>query len=145
LPTVVSPAQLALARTVPGIGEKTAVTVLGHLPSDWVNWGGRKKTAAKLQALMGNDPRLRQSGQWEGCPRMSKRGSEPLRTALFQAAFCGMIHDPGLRAYYDRKRAAGKAHKVAISHLMRILTRRLVAVLKTGKPYEVCYAAGSTT
>ena len=140
LPTVVAPAQVALLRTVPGIGEKTAVSVLGHLPADWTQWGGRKTTAAKLQALMGNDPRVRQSGQWEGCPRMSKRGIEPLRTALFQAAFCGMIHDAGLRAYYDRKRAAGKAHKVAISHLMRILTRRLVAVLKTGKPYEVCYA-----
>jgi transposase len=141
LPTVVSPAQLALARTVPGIGEKTAVTVLGHLPADWVNWGGRKKTSAKLEALMGNDPRLRQSGQWEGCPRMSKRGIEPLRTCLFQAAFCAMIHDAVLRAYYDRKRAQGKPHKVALSHLMRILTRRLVAVLMTGKPYEAIYAS----
>jgi len=140
LPTVVAPMQIALLRTVPGIGEKTAVSLLSHLPADWMQWGGRKTTAAKLQALMGNDPRVRQSGQWEGCPRMSKRGIEPLRTAMFQAAFCGMLHDPGLRAYYEGKRRAGKPHKVAISHLMRVLTRRLVAVLKTGKPYEVCYA-----
>jgi hypothetical protein len=105
----------------------------GHLPADWTQWGGHKTTAAKLQALMGNDPRVRQSGQWEGCARMSKRGIEPLRTAMFQAVFCGMIHDAGLRAYYEHKRAAGEPHKVALSHLMRILTRRLVAVLKTGK------------
>ena len=56
-----------------------------------------------------------------------------------QAAFCATLHDTELRAYYDRKRAVGKEHKVAISHVMRIQLRRLVAVLKTEKPYEVCY------
>jgi transposase len=136
----VDPQQWALAATVPGIGCKTATTLLGHLPSDWKQWGGRRTTAAKLQAFIGIDPRLQESGQWTGQAKMSKRGSRSLRTALFQAAFCATLHDTELRAYYDRKRAAGKEHKVAISHVMRIQLRRLVAVLKTEKPYEVCYA-----
>jgi transposase len=89
--------------------------------------------------LCGIEPRVRQSGQWVGQARMSKRGIKPLRTALFQAAFCATIHDKELRAYYQRKRAEGKAHKVALSHLMRIILRRLVAVLKTEKSYEACY------
>jgi len=71
---------------------------------------------------MGNDPRLQQSGQWEGHVKMSKRGVEPLRTAFFQAAFSASQHDPELKAFYLRKRAAGKKHEVALSHLMRILT-----------------------
>jgi len=35
--------------------------------------------------------------------------------------------------------ARGKTHEVALSHLMRILTRRLVAVLRSGKPYSSNY------
>lgn len=131
---------IALARTVPGLGEKTVVAVLAQLPPALLQSASRKKAAARLQALMGNDPRLQESGQWKGQSRMSKRGNRSLRTAFFQAAFCATMHDEQLRAYYQRKRDAGKPHKVAITHVMRILTRRLVAVLMTGKPYEVCYA-----
>src|SRR5437899_580248 len=57
----VDPRQLALAASVPGIGSKTATTLLGYLPEDWRTWGGRKRIASKLQALCGIDPRLRQS------------------------------------------------------------------------------------
>ena len=85
---------------------------------------------------MGNDPRLRQSGQWEGHTKMSKRGVENLRTAFFQCAFNAAQHDPELRAFYQRKRSEGKHHEVALSHLMRILTRRLVAVLRSQQPYK---------
>jgi hypothetical protein len=67
---------------------------------------------------------------------MSKRGVEILRTAFFQAAFNSSLNDPELRAFYRRKRAQGKAHQVALSHLMRILTRRMVAVLRSEKPYR---------
>ena len=62
---------------------------------------------------------------------MSKRGLEPLRTAFFQAAFSAAQHDPELKAFYRRKRSQNKCHHVALSHLMRILTRRLVAVLRS--------------
>ena len=88
---------------------------------------------------MGNDPRVRQSGQWLGQVKMSKRGVEILRTTLFQCAFSASQHDPELRSFYERKRAQGKHHELAISHLMRILTRRLVAVLRSGKPYQPNY------
>jgi hypothetical protein len=43
---------------------------------------------------------------------------------------------PSLRSFYLRKRAQGKCHDLAISHLMRILTRRLVAVLRSQQPYR---------
>jgi transposase len=85
---------------------------------------------------MGNDPRLKESGQWKGQTKMSKRGVEPLRTAFFQGAFNAAQHDPELRRFYLRKRAQGKCHDLAISHLMRILTRRLVAVLRSQQPYR---------
>jgi transposase len=67
---------------------------------------------------------------------MSKRGVEPLRTAFFQAAFNAAQHDPELKAFYQRKRSQNKCHQVALSHLIRILTRRLVAVLRSGQTYQ---------
>lgn len=140
LAAVTDARQIALAHTVPGFGNKTVVAVLAQVPPSLLAGGPRRQAAARLQALMGNDPRRQESGQWKGQSRMSKRGNRCLRTAMFQAAFCAVIHDEELRAYYQKKRAEGKHHKVALSHVMRILTRRLVAVLMSGKPYEVCTA-----
>jgi len=125
-----------LLETIPGFGPINAQKVLAFLPNEVLHTGSHRQAAARLQAFMGNDPRLRQSGQWKGQTKMSKRGVETLRTALFQSAFSASRHDPELRAFYLRKRAEGKHHEVALSHLMRILTRRLVAVLRSGKPYQ---------
>ena len=127
----VDPQTTALLQTIPGFGPINAARILAFLSSEILHSGSNRKVAARLQAFMGNDPRLKQSGQWKGHTRMSKRGVEMLRTAFFQCAFSAAQHDPELRAYYQRKRAQGKHHEVALSHLMRILTRRLVAVLRS--------------
>ena len=66
------------------------------------------------------------------CP---KRGIELARTALFQAATCARLHDPVMKAFYDRQKAEGKCHLVAVSHVMRLLLRRLVAVLYDRQPF----------
>jgi transposase len=122
----------ALVETMPGFASVNAAKVLAWLPAEIVHSGSNRNVAARLQAFMGNDPRLRQSGQWKGHTKMSKRGVEMLRTAFFQCAFSASQHDPELRAQ-------GKKHEVALSHIMRILTRRLVAVLRSGKPYHSNY------
>jgi transposase len=135
----IDPQTKALVESVPGFGPTTAAKVLAYLPSEILQSGSNRKVAARLQAFMGNDPRLKESGQWKGQTKMSKRGVETLRTAFFQAAFSASQYDPELKAFYRRKRAEGKTHHVALSHLMRILTRRLVAVLRSGKPYQPNY------
>ena len=121
---------------MPGFGATTAAKVLAYLPGEILRSGSNRKVASRLQAFMGNDPRLQESGQWKGQTKMSKRGVETLRTAFFQAAFSAAQHDPELKAFYQRKRSENKTHHVALSHLMRILTRRLVAVLRSGTPYQ---------
>jgi transposase len=135
----IDPQTKALIETMPGFGPINALKILAWLPSEILHSGSHRSVAARLQAFMGNDPRLRQSGQWKGHTKMSKRGVEMLRTAFFQSAFSAAHNDPELRTYYQCKRAQGKTHEVALSHLMRILTRRLVAVLRSGKPYQSHY------
>jgi transposase len=132
----VDPHSKALLQTIPGFGPTTTGKVLAYLPCEILHSGSNRKVAARLQAFMGNDPRLKESGQWKGQTKMSKRGVEILRTAFFQAAFSASQSDPELRAFYLRKRAQGKCHQLALSHLMRILTRRMVAVLRSQQPYQ---------
>jgi len=132
----VDPHTKALVETIPGFGPTTAAKVLAYLPSAILHSGSNRQAAARLQAFMGNEPRLQESGQWKGQSKMSKRGVETLRTAFFQAAFSAAQHDLELKAFYQRKRSQNKCHHVALRHLMRILTRRLVAVLRSGKPYQ---------
>lgn len=127
--------EVELVRTIPGFGEKTTAPIIACLPPDLRTWGKKQKVARKLQAHFGFDPKMRESGKWKGRVRMSKRGQELARTALFQAAVCALMHDPGLKEIYTRKRAEGMFHLVAISHIMRLLLRRLVAVLYDRKPF----------
>ncbi len=130
------PVRQQLLQTLPGFGPITAAKLIAYLPEEVLQAGSNRTAATRLQAFMGNDPRQKESGQFQGKVKMTKRGVEPLRTAFFQAAFSASQHDPELKAFYQRKRAQGKPHKVALSHLMRILTRRLVAVLRSRQPYR---------
>jgi transposase len=130
--------RLALAQSLPGFGVKTTPVVLACVPDQlWTRVQGRKKKVARIQALFGLDPRRRESGQWKGKIKLSKRGIRAARTAMYQIAFCSVIHDPEMRAYYQRlTTVAKKKHKVALFDLARKHLRRLVAVLENGRPYK---------
>jgi transposase len=123
-----------LARSIPGFGPKTTPAILAFIAPEHLR-GGKRKIARRLQALFGADPRIKESGRWKGQTKISKRGSRIARTALFQAAFCGMTHDPQLRVYYDSLKARGKNHKQAIVDLMRKQLQRLVSVLVDQKSF----------
>lgn len=127
--------RVALIRSLPGFGERTAAVLAAYLPSSFDGWGRPKQITARLQAYVGMDPRLRISGNWTGQIKISKRGIAPARTALYQAAFCSLKKDPENYAYYHGLRARGKKHKSAMIDLMRKQLRRLVSVLRANQPY----------
>jgi transposase len=126
-----------LIASLPGFGERTTAVMATYLPPSFEGWGSRKKIVARLQALFGCDPRVRKSGKWVGKIKMSKRGIESARTALFQAAFCSLHSDDENAAYYQRLREVEKKdHKEAVVDVMRKQLRRLVAVLCSNRPFE---------
>lgn len=127
--------RVALITSLPGFGERTSAVLAAYLPASFEGWGKPKQITARLQAYLGMDPRLRQSGKWKGKVKLSKRGIGPARTALYQAAFCSLAKDPESAAYYHALRARGKHHKQAMIDLMRKHLRRLVAVLLAHQPY----------
>ncbi len=109
---------------VPGVGPIVAATLQAFMPELGTL---SPETAA---ALAGVAPYDRQSGPWAGQRRISG-GRAPVRCALYLAALSAVRHDPVLKSFYIRLRAAGKKPLVALTAVMRklvILLNRLIQV-----------------
>ena len=69
-------------------------------------------------------------------PHKPRHGSPYLRRALWLAANRARQYDPGLRAFYDKKRAEGKPHRVAVTAVARKLCHIVFAVMRDQVPYD---------
>jgi transposase len=118
--------------TIPGIGLSTGAAILAEIGDI-----ARFESADKLVAYAGIDATVHQSGQFQATEmHMSKRGSPYLRLALWQAASMAIQHNEELRAYYEKKRAEGKAHGTALGAVCRKLLVRIFVILKENRVYE---------
>ncbi len=119
--------------TIPGIGPVTAAIILGEIGAVH-----RFSSIEKLVAYAGIDPTVYESGQFQAHEaHMSKRGSPYLRHALWLAAGVARLHDPELRAYFEKRRAEGKAYGVVMGAICRKLLNRIYVVLRDQRPYVV--------
>lgn len=76
-------------------------------------------------AFAGIDVSVRQSGQWKGRGKLTKRGNAYLRKKLFQAAWGAKMHDAGFKKYYDHLRTKGKSYVEALT----IIARKLIVIM----------------
>jgi transposase len=113
-----------LLKSVPGVGDQTARTLIAALPE--LGELDRRQIAA----LVGVAPINRDSGRWRG-KRMIAGGRADVRCTLYMAALVGVRRNPVLKAYYERLCAAGKAKKLALVAAMRKLLTILNAMLKS--------------
>lgn len=119
--------------SIPGIGSVNGAAILGEIGD--IN---RFPTLEKLVAYAGIDPTSYESGQFKGTRvHMSKRGSPHLRRALWMAATIARRYDPELKAYYDKRRAEGKAYGTVMGALCRKLLGRIYVVLREQRPYVI--------
>lgn len=116
--------------SMPGIGVGTATKILTIIGD-----GSGFPTAGHLAAYAGLAPVTRQSGTSIRGERSSRRGNRALKKALYLSAFSS-LSDPASRAYYDRKRAAGKKHDAALICLARRRVDVLFAMLRDRTPYR---------
>jgi transposase len=115
--------------SVPGIGATIARTLIADLPE--LGRLNRKQIAA----LAGLAPFTRQSGQWRGKSFIGG-GRTSVRTALFMGAMVAKVHNPVLKAFFDRLVAAGKPKMVALIAVARKLLTILNAILRDRKPWQ---------
>ena len=119
--------------SIPGIGLPTGAAILAEIGDVH-----RFESEEKLVAFAGIDASVHESGQFKGTQmHMSKRGSPYLRLALWQAASMSILHNAELKAYYHKKRAEGKVHRVAVGAVCRKLLVRIYVILKENRPYVI--------
>ena len=108
---------------VAGVGRVSAFTVLALLPE----LGSLRDGQAA--ALVGVAPLNRDSGQFRG-QRHIHGGRAAVRRVLYMAALAATLHNPILKAFYQRLRQNGKPAKVALTAVMRKLIILLNRLLK---------------
>jgi transposase len=100
--------------SIRGIGPTTAATLIAEMSELG------SANAAQIAALAGVAPMNRDSGLHRG-RRMIRGGRMGARNALYMTAIVAIRWNDGLKAFYDRLRAAGKSFKIAITAVMRKL------------------------
>jgi transposase len=116
--------------SLPRAGKRLAPRLLAEIGDD----PSRYESAASLQALGGTSPVLFQSGNYSK-PHRRQGCIKPLRNALHQFAWQSTLTEPWATAYYERKRAEGKSHSVAVRALSNVWVRIIFAMLSAHKPY----------
>jgi len=117
--------------SLPRAGQRLAPRLLAEIGDD----RKRYQDASSLQALGGTSPVLFQSGMYAKAHR--RMGCiKPLRNVLHQFAWQTTQCEPWARDYYQRKRAEGKSHTVAVRALANVWIRIIFAMWMHHRCYE---------
>lgn len=135
--------ELALLKSIPGIGTTLASLILGEIGDI-----SRFTKAKQLVAYCGMDPSVRQSGNFVGTKnRVSKRGSPFLRRSLYLVATTAVRKDAKGRLVnsvmyeYYQKKLLTKTKKQALGAVMNKLLRIIFSVLKHNQAFRLITAA----
>ena len=118
-----------LLKSVPGVGDVTARTLIADLPE--LGTLDRRRIAA----LVGVAPFNRDSGRMRG-KRTVWGGRANVRATLYMAALVASEHNPILKPFYQRLLDAGKPKKLALTAVMRKLLTILNAILRDQTPWQ---------
>lgn len=131
--------QLTLLLSIPGIGQQTAATLIGELPT-LADYPSAKQVAAEV----GLTPTQRLSGtSVQSKPRLSKIGNPRVRKALYFPALSALRHNPIIIQLQERLQLAGKAKMVIVGAAMRKLIHIAYGVLKNRTPFDPNFASSS--
>lgn len=120
-------------KSVEGIGPIVSATLIGELPEL-----GRLNRR-QIAALVGVAPYPSDTGNKTG-RRYVCGGRSSMRRVLYMATLAAVKHNPVLRAFYRRLRAAGKPPKVALVACMRKLLTIINTMAKRGEYWNPEYA-----
>ena len=109
--------------SIPGIGPLSAAVIYAEY-GDISNFS----KASQMLAFAGLEPKINDSGTESHGGRMVKHGSSQLRYVLMNCALPLIRFDMTFATYYAKKRAEGKPHRVALSHVAKKLVRVIFAL-----------------
>jgi transposase len=118
-----------LLQSTPGIGPVLSATMLGLCPE----LGTLNRRA--ISKLVGVAPLAHDSGLHRGKRRIWG-GRADVRRVLYMGALTAMRHNPAIRQFAQRLKAAGKPSKVVIVACMRKLLTIMNTLIKTRTPWN---------
>jgi transposase len=121
----------AIWSSLPGAGKRLAPRLL----AEWGEDRSRYADASSVQALAGTAPVPFQSGNYA---KAHKRFAclKPLRNALHQFAWQSTRQEAWALAYYQRKRAEGKTHSMAVRALANVWVRIIYRMWVSHTSYQ---------
>jgi len=126
---------LTRVKTIPGIGNKTAVMLV--VLTDGFD---RFTSGSELCSYAGLTPVIRKSGSSvNGRSRISKIGNQKLRNLLFMCSFNACKYNKACREIYERIVAKGKSKKLALIAVCNKLLKQAFAIAKSGLIYDDTY------
>lgn len=123
-------AKRRLLRSIPGLGEVSAFTLLGGMPELGT------LTAGAAASLAGLAPFARDSGTITG-PRFIQGGRSTVRDVLYRAAISASGHKDGQKTFADRLKARHKPGKQILIAVARKLVEAANRVLERGTEWEL--------
>jgi transposase len=117
--------------SLPRAGKRLAPRLL----AEWGDDRERYVDANSVQTLAGTAPVPFQSGNFS---KAHKRFAclKPLRNVLHQFAWQSTLQEAWAAAYYQRKRAEGKTHSMAVRALANVWVRIIYAMWQQGHCYD---------
>ncbi|MFD2284960.1 IS110 family transposase [Pedobacter petrophilus] len=120
-------------RSIPGIGPRSA-SLLIILTDGFKMFENHKR----LISYFGLAPRIYESGtSIKGKNHICKMGMGQVRKVLYMAATSAIRCNKACKELYERLRAKGKPHKVALIAAVNKLIKQSFAIAKTGREYQL--------
>lgn len=129
--------ELTLLKSIPGIGDKTAVFLIVATDSfDKFN------NASQLCSYLGTTPTIKRSGSSvRGRSRISKMGNRNLRNLMFMCSMSAYKYNRSCKDIHDRIVNKGKSSKLALMAVCNKLIHQAFAIVKSGIPYDPHYVS----
>jgi transposase len=127
--------QFELIKSVPGIGDKTAIYMLivtkGFTAFD---------NARKLACYAGTAPFEHTSGSSiKGRTKVNHMADKKMKSILQMCALVAVKHDPQLKEYYERKKGEGKNAMLVLNNVKCKIIGRVFSVINRRTPYINTY------
>lgn len=127
--------QFELIKTVPGIGDKTAIYMLiatrGFTAFD---------NARKFACYSGTAPFEYSSGSSiKGRTKVNHMADKKMKSILQMCALVAVKYDPQLKEYYERKKAEGKNAMLVLNNVKCKIISRVFSVINRQTPYVNTY------
>ena len=123
---------VALLRTIPGVGIRTAEAVVA-----WIDDVGRFARVRQVGSYFGLVPCQDSSGDVNRLGHITKDGPATVRKLLCEAAWQAVRRSPTIRAFFQRVSGGEKERrKIAIVATAHYLSRVMAAMLRSGEAWR---------